>query len=85
MESNSDDCEIDIIAAPSMSRKFYKRQLFKKKKTHREFTLKDRFSDEKHKNYYRTTCKQFSELHGLIKEAIQVSSIMVKQAEFDQK
>ncbi len=70
-ESDSDDCEIDIIAALSKPKNLTKNNYLKTRKTHGEFILKDEFSDEKHKNYYRATREQFSELHGLIKEAIE--------------
>ncbi len=46
-ESDSDDCEIDIIAALSQEDNITKNNYLKKWKLYSEFTLRDEFSDEK--------------------------------------
>ena len=68
-ESDSDDFEDEIIAT-LFHEKLPKSSYLKKRKTHGEFVLKDEFSNEKFKNYYRVTRDQFSELHGFIKDSI---------------
>ena len=68
-ESDSDELEDQVIST-LLREKLPKSNYLKKRKTHGEFILKNEFSNEKYRNYYRVTREQFSELHGFIKESI---------------